>query len=116
MRQVWRNRDAPMILSVEVALKDEGLKTGQYVKVTCSEVIDLYGNTIQGAEFQIIRRERKGDTIALNLLRVGPKPIAFIAPNNAPDWASATDEDKKYGYICANDGILPSDLPGYHIY
>ncbi|MBE0556301.1 MAG: hypothetical protein IH628_03630, partial [Proteobacteria bacterium] len=115
-RQVWRNRDAPMILSVEIGLKDEAFKTGQYVRLTCDEVIDQYGNPVVGAQFQIIRRERKGNTIALNLLRVGPKPVAFIAPNGNADWASAVETEKKYGYICANNGTLPEDQDGYHIY
>lgn len=116
MRRVWRNRDAPAILSIEVDLKDEGIKTGDYAYVTTDEFTDFFGNPIQGSEFQVVRRERKEGKISLNLLRVGHHRSAFIGANTLSAWATATPAEKLYGYICADDATLPTDQDGYYIY
>jgi hypothetical protein len=117
MRKVWRNRDASPIVKVEVESKDAGMKTGEWVQLSTDELVDQHGRSLSGIAFQIVRRERKGDSILLSLLRGAPRMvrIGYIGPDTLPDWASATDADKVYGYICADDGTLPTDEEGYSI-
>jgi len=116
MRQVWRNRDAPEILSVEIDLKDEAIKTGDYVYVTTDEILDRFGNPTEMAEFQVVKRDRLETKVSLNLLRVGVHRSAFVGADTMADWASATDAEKRFGYVCDNDATLPDDQDGYYIY
>jgi len=74
------------------------------------------GSPLVNAPFIIIRRERQGDDFKLKALRIPSRRIDIIAPDDAPDWDQATDEDKEYGYICDDDGLMPDGTPGYSIY
>ncbi|WKZ32921.1 MAG: hypothetical protein QY316_00510 [Thermodesulfobacteriota bacterium] len=116
MRQVWRQRDPMPIVSFDAHLKDADAKTGENIRLSTDEVVEPDGSPLVRAPFQIIKREFKGKRIALRALRISPRKIDIIAPDDAPDWDQATEEDKEYGYICDDDGLMPDGSPGYHIY
>lgn len=116
MRQVWRNREANPLVTVDAALKDEGIKTGDWLLLSTDELLDIYGFSVASVEFQVVKREHKGDKITLLLLRNGAEQVGYIGADSLPDWASATADDKRYGYICDDDGKLPTDQPGYFIW
>ncbi|MBI5343972.1 MAG: hypothetical protein HZB83_01305, partial [Deltaproteobacteria bacterium] len=116
LRQVWRQRDAMPIVSLDVELKDSEVKTGEYLKLTTDELLNADGAFLSRALFQAVKRDFKGAKISINLIRVPERKIDFIAPDTAPDWASATEADKEYGYITDDDGKMPDGTPGYFIW
>ena len=116
MRQVWRNRDPNPMVTVDAALKDEGIKTGDWLLLTTDELVDIYGFPIDSVQFQVVKREHKGNKVTLLLLRGGSDRIGYITPDSSPDWAGAGNSDKAFAFICADDGTLPTDQSGYHIF
>lgn len=118
-RQVWRNRDASPIVSADVDLKDESIKTGGWVHLTTDKLTDKFGQPLSNAEFQVVRREKKGSVVALSLLRGSSGRCLMIAPDSllGVEWADATDAQKAYGAICENDGRMTGgDEEGYRIW
>ena len=116
MRQVWRNREANPLITIDAALKDEGIETGDWLLLSTDELLDIYGFAVASVEFQVVKREHRGDKITLLLLRNGAEQVGYIGADSLPDWDSATADDKRYGYICDDDGVLPTDQKGYHIW
>jgi len=115
-RRAWIYKDSRPILSFEVELKDSDIRTGEYARISTDELVEPDGSPLVNAPFIIIRRERQGDDFKLKALRIPSRRIDIIAPDDAPDWDQATDEDKEYGYICDDDGLMPDGTPGYSIY
>ncbi len=117
MRQVWQERDPHPIISMEVALKDAELLTGQYAYLTTEELQDKSGAGLDGTAFQVVRRERKEGKVALKLLRLPAKKVAYFAPADAPDYDAATDAEKQaYGYFTGSDGYMADGSDGYVFY
>ncbi len=119
MRQVWRNRDASPIVTVDVDLKDEAIKTGGWVSLSTDEIVDKFGAPLSGHGFQVVKREKKENVVTLSLLKGASGRCLFIAPDSllGVDWAAATDAQKMYGAICGNDGRMPaSEEQGYRIW
>ncbi|MDD5774357.1 MAG: hypothetical protein PHS64_00265 [Candidatus Omnitrophica bacterium] len=114
MRHVWQQRDPQHLLNLEVSLKDAELLTGQYAYLTTEELLDKNGAGLDGTAFQVVRRERKDGKIALKLLRLPAKKVAYFAPADAPDYSSATDAEKQaYGYFTGADGYMADGSDGY---
>jgi hypothetical protein len=83
------------------------------------------GTPLSDAVFQVVRREKKKNRIALSLLRiVSGTRICFICPNQDletpidpfPAYASASELEKEYGFIAEDTGIMPNGDPGYIIW
>lgn len=115
-RRVWAYRDAMPIIAFDVELKDSTIKTGDYTKISTDEILEQDGMPLVNQPFIVIKRERRGDDFKLRSLRLPSRRVDIIAPDDAPDWEDATDEDKEYGYICDDDGLMPDGTPGYAIY
>lgn len=114
-RQLFRQRDAQPIIAVELELKDSDLLTGRHVRVTTDELLQADGQPLDRAIYQIVKREFKGEKVALNLLQLPRVRFGFVAPNDAPVYAAATDAQKEFGFISDSRGLL-SERPGYYIY
>lgn len=115
-RQVYRQRDAQPIISFELELKDSDMKTGDYIKLTTDEILEKQGNNLNKAIFQVIKRDFKGHKITLSALRILPRRFGFIGENTLPDWDSANDNDKEYGFVTDNLGKMPDLVTGYAIW
>ncbi len=115
-RWLFVRRDAQPILEWQVELKDEAVQTGDHVRLTTDELLLPDGNPLDRAIFQIWRRDPKGHRVNYRALRVTAKPFAFIAPDTTPDFDSATDAQKEYGFICRDDGLMDDATPGYSIW
>ncbi len=115
MRQVWRQRDAMPIISFNVELKDSTIKTGDFIRISTDEILQSDGKPINRATFQIIKREPKENTIALKAIWVPQRRLCFIAPNDTPDYISATEAQKEYGFITDSKGEISGEQ-GYYIY
>ena len=109
VRRVWRQKDPLPILSFDVGWKDNGVLTGDFVRISTGAVQDIYGNPIARGLFEIVKREPKNRTCTLNALRICPRKVAFWAPEGHPDYASASEADKEYGYFADEKGLLNNE-------
>lgn len=114
MRRVWMQRDPLELITVEVEAKDSGVKTGAFVALDTDELQSITGHNL-AAKFGVVRRDPKGKTVALRLLRVPDRRIGWIAANDAPDFINATDAQREYCYISDADNTIDG-APGYHIW
>lgn len=116
-RQVWQFRDAQPLLTLDVELKDSGILTGQFARISTDEILDVDGNDLDSAAFQVVRREKKGNRITLKCLKLTPHRICYVAPNTAPDYSAATDDEKEiYGYMTESDGRMEDNADGYYTF
>ncbi len=125
MRQTRRSRDAQAIVTLELDSKDSERKTGDFVKLSSGEILNPDGTPLSESVFQIVRREKKKNRIALSLLRiVSGTRICFICPNQDletppdpfPAYSSASELELEYGFITEDTGIMPNGDPGYIIW
>jgi hypothetical protein len=119
MRQVWRNRDASPIVTVDVDFKDEAIKTGGWVQLSTDEIVDRFGESFSGREFQVVKREKKENVVTLSLLKGASGRCLMVAPDSLDgvDWTAATDAQKAYGAICNDSGKMAGgDEEGYRIW
>lgn len=114
-RRLFRQRDAQPILDLDVELKDSGIKTGAYCRVSTDELANADGSPIAGQIFQTIKRAGKGHRLELSLLRLPPEKWGFIAPNDTPAYDAATEAQQEYGFITDSSGLI-NDRPGYYIW
>ena len=117
-RIMWPHRDPMPILEVDVEIKDSSILTGDVLHVSTDELCDRYGNDFDVVSFQVIKREKNDDSvITLKLLRLTPKRILFITPDDAPDYADATETQREqYGYISDDNGQMADGKDGYVIF
>lgn len=116
-RRVWPYRDAMPIISCETALKDSGIKTGEYAYLTTGEICDADGSDLSAEKFMVVKREKNGNRIRLKLLRICSKRICWIADDAAPDYTAASASQKEeYGYICDDDGYMADGSQPYVIW
>lgn len=115
-RQVWRQRDAMPLMALYTELKDSDIKTGEYVRLSTDELLQEDGNPLDRAIFQIVKRDPKKHKVSIRVLKITPARIGFIAPDATPDYASASEADKEYGFITDNDGLMADGTQGYHIW
>jgi hypothetical protein len=116
MRQVSQNRDARPLLSFEMDIKDNAVKTGDYTKISTDEILLPDGNPIPEHTYQLVKKDRRKNKVVVTCMRVTDRRIAFIAPAGAPEYASATEAQKEYGYICKDDGKMADGSAAYYIW
>lgn len=119
MRQLWTHRNASQIVSVEVDLKDETMHTGDWVQLSTDEIVDIYGEPISAEGFQVVKREKKTDRIALSLLRGTQGRCLMVAPDAllGNDWDDESSANQAYGAISDADGTVPATgADGYRIW
>jgi len=102
LRNVFRRRDTPIELQCDVELKDEGIRVGQFVRISTDEVVRIDGSPVSEQLFQCIKREYLDFQFRLTFRRLGLGNVAYVAPNSTPVFSSADSDDKVYGFI-AND-------------
>jgi hypothetical protein len=114
-RRLLRVRDANPLLQVTVELKDSDILTGDVVAVSTDEILDPSGAPVTRAWGTVVKRTPQKNTVLLTVeIYRGPR-MAFIAPDDAPDYDDATLEQRDYCYIADDQGRI-DDGPGYGIY
>jgi hypothetical protein len=114
--QLLRLRDAQPVLTFSVELKDSGIKTGDFIKVSTDELNQITGEDLDAVNFQVVFREQNDNLIKIKALKMPDKRIAFIAPDGTPDYPSASAAQKEYAFISDNDGLMSNGDPGYYLY
>jgi hypothetical protein len=103
-RILFNIRDAQTIFEFDVEMKDMDIKTGDFTKISTGEIQDVFGNDLVNRVFQVIKRERKADgKFRLKNIITPSRKICFIAPDSTPDYTSASDAQKEYGFIAKGD-------------
>lgn len=114
-RKLLNRIDARPIVKVSVEVKDEGNKTGDDIILETDEMLQPDGNPIT-ERFLVIKREKRESKILYELLRMPTRRVAIIAPVGIIDYASATTDQKEYGFISNSQGEMPNGETGYHIW
>lgn len=114
-RQLFRQRNAQPIITIDVELKDSDIKTGSYCRVTTDEVMNANGAALDSEIFQVVRRDFKGSKINIRILKLPIEKWAFISPNDTPAYDIASDVQREYGFITDNNGLI-NDRSGYYIW
>jgi len=115
LRRIVRERDAQTIIHIEVAPKDAGVLTGEFIFMTSNETLAVDGEPLS-AIYQVVKRERKKDSYALTLSKVARRRICLIAPSGFPSYASATDAQREYGFVSDIQGKMSDFRYGYFIW
>jgi len=92
---------APAEIEFEVYRRDAETETGDIIDLTSDLFVDDDGSD-DTLNFQILAKsESQKGIIKMKALETKfALKYAFIAPTGYPDWTSATDAQKEYGYIC----------------
>ena len=117
LRQLKRQRDAQALLTLSVELKDQDVRTGDFIKITTDKLQEIDGKPFTKRIFQIVRREPKENKIDLKTISMPKKHVSFFAPAGTPAYTSATEAQKeKYGFFTNARGKMSNDNAGYNFY
>jgi len=117
MRQVRRSRDAQPLIALSLSLRDLGIKTGDHVRLDTDELVKFNGDPITNEIFQVVKRELQDDfSLKVSLLRVSTRRLALIAPDGYPNYLTATDAQKEFGFITLDTGVMENEDAGYYIW
>jgi hypothetical protein len=115
VRHLALHRNAPVLVKALVDPKETDLAVGGLADLYSADLVDFDGNA-ETVRALVIRRDENGETVTTEFISTFPDQRYFwIAPDAAPDYTSATDADKKYGYICADTGYMSDGTKGYLI-
>ena len=113
LRRLLNRRDAQLLLTVEMELKDSSIKTGELAWITTDELLDIDGTDLR-AVYQLIRRDPKGNKLVMTFQKLPTnRRLAFFAPEGLPNYIDATDAQREYGFFCGTDGMLPDGSEPY---
>ncbi len=118
-RLLNRYRDNPVFLSFRLDAKDRAIWTGDPVTVTTHLRVDELGAEVS-EQWQVISAEERvsGEVVSYKLQKgeFGDGRFFFVQANDAPDFADATEEQKRLGgWIAQNDGKMPDGSEGYKL-
>jgi hypothetical protein len=115
-RKVLQAREGQTLVSFDLDLKDNAIKTGDWVLLTTDEVLLPNGSPIPGFSFQVVKREMKAGKIGYQLLKTSDRRYCIIGPSGQPDYMAASAAQREYGYIAGSAGKMSNGDPGYHPY
>lgn len=72
-------RNPQPLLTLDVELKDADILVGSFVRVSTDELLYTDGSEFDEAEFVVVRREPKGSTLTLTLLKLSGNAIYYPA-------------------------------------
>jgi hypothetical protein len=117
-RHLTKYRDNPRYLKARIDAKDANIWTGDVLRVSSACVQDVTGAPA-ALNMQVIeaREVVAGTTFEVILTDTYFEGRYFyITPNDAPQYADATEEQRNtMGFICGNDGLMPDGSEGYKI-
>lgn len=110
----WR-RDALIVVKATVDPKDEDVEIGAQMDLETFGIVDFDGN-IERHRVLVTRRQDNGKDVDVSLLVTFLNRRYFwIAPDAAPDYSVATEDERKYGYLSDASGIIPDDGSQGHL-
>lgn len=115
-RLVKRFRDGMRTITLEVDLKDEALQVGAVFAVSTALLVNASGRTAR-QYYQVTKREPSRGRIRITAIdaKLGDR-YCWISPAGHPDYASASESQREYGYICDDaTNAMPNGDPPYSI-
>ena len=110
-----RFRHGSRIIRAKLEIKDDDVQVGDYVRVTTDHIQDSFGNQLP-TEFHVTKKKRDGDRIQIEGLDTGPFARTwFYAADATPDYDSASDEEKRYGFLSDDKGMVGTPKVPAHI-
>jgi hypothetical protein len=98
------------------------VELGDFVDITCSYLPNLFSRSKGGTPIlcEVVDKSInfQSGRISFTLRATGyisTDRWCIIGPNELPDYALATSEQRNYGYICNDNGLMPSGEKGYKI-
>lgn len=104
------------IYTFAVELKDSQVKTGDFVRITTDKMLDVDGNPLSRNVYQIVKREPKGNKIALKAMKFPAKLIFYVGADTLPDFTDASEAEKESGFITDANGQMSDYSEGYVLY
>jgi len=116
-KRILRSLKNPMpIYTFAVELKDAEVKTGDFVRITTDKILGVDGNPLSRNVYQIVKREPKGNKIVLKAMKYPSKKLFFVGPNTLPDFTSASEDEREFGFITDAVGQMNDWSEGYVLY
>jgi len=107
--------DAPIYVRGQLDPKDEDIELGAQVDLETFGLTDFDGN-IERQRVLVTKRQNNGADVDVTLIVTYLNRRYFwIAPDGHPDYSTATEEQKRYGYISDADGKLSDGSDGHVI-
>ena len=63
-----------------------------------------------------MKRSRSDDEDKVEMQETSRRRVCFAAPNTIPDYDSASEAQKEYGFITDDDGKMSDGTEGYFIW
>jgi hypothetical protein len=115
IRLLQWNRDTPVVIRAKLDPKDTDVEIGGQADVETFGLVDFDGQ-IERQRVLVTRRLDNGEDVEVTLLLTHlNKRWFWIAPDGHPDYNLATEEERRYGYISDDDGLLPDGSAGHLI-
>ena len=112
---IERFRHGARLLRAKLEIKDDAVGLGSYIQVNTKHIQDVHGNNINSI-MQVVKKKQLDDrTFEIEALDTGLfHRYFFWAPDGLPDYTSATDDNKKYGYYSDDRGFVGTPVvPAY---
>ncbi len=110
----WR-RDAPIVVKARLDPKDEDIEIGAQPDLETFGMVDFDGN-VERQRVLVTRRQDNGQDVDVTMVVTFLNRRYFwIAPDAAPDYSAATDDERKYGYLSDASGFIPDDGSQGHL-
>ena len=111
--------DPPKKFKITVERKDADIDTAEIIALTHRRNINVDGTQKSGALFQVLKRQQKTEgSMEITVmdtrwtLRYG-----YMSPAGFPDYDSATDAQRQYGYMGnANNLVGSNGVDGYYMF
>lgn len=121
-----RFKDRAAILTLPIAPKDSTIAPADIIEITTDKFVDRFGAARQQRQVQILSRKQKSEgAFELKVMDTAWAPggnsggrYAFFAPSGHPDYDSATDEQRKYGFfgLTGTNTVGVNKDPGYYFF
>lgn len=112
---IFMRADPLPMIALAVELKDSDILVGSFVRLSTDEIVNADGSPIDGEKFVVVKREPQGSKTLLVLAKLPATRIGYIAADSVPDYDSATEAEREYGFITDDNGLI-NDKPGYYIW
>jgi len=109
----------PKKLTIITELKDDDTKTADIANISTSLIQNIDGTDLTLQPFQVTKKQRRTKgTIQFEVLDTAWNlQYGFIAPAGQPDWDAASEDERRYAYICDRDELIGADnSPAFYIF
>jgi hypothetical protein len=115
IRMLLARRDAPVTITVRVDPKETGIEIGGQADIETSGLVD-YSGTVQRQRVLVTKRQDTGKDVSVTLLSTFlSKRYLWTAPDGHPDYVDASENERRWGYISDDNGLMPDGTDGHVI-